>query len=1251
MSYDVEAAKAAGHSDEDIANHLAQSHGYDVLSARKEGFSDADIIKHLAPMEVQPEAKQPSNIALPAELGLLGGAGATAYTVGDIGLKGTRNVVKKVEQLLEGLKKPETISAPAPTEFTGPKTPVDKYGKAMHGGVYSNTQDMSKMYRAGEEAQAFKSANPAWEVRQGSSIALPPDLKAAAAARVPQAAPGFLAKAQQMAEPIMSGVKSLGAPLKFAGKLLAPVAGAFEAGTQGGEAWNRGETGDTTGAVISGLGSLGSAAMMSGNPLIAVPGAAVSLAAPQINKYRDLMKQGHIKHEAPNYQNFDAMGNAYAQGGMVHLANGGEPNTAPFIGYPHIKNKPNDPNFVQQSGPILGGLDAVLGMGKRGDVSMLTPEGQAYHESYDKYEPAGIAANVLPFMGGPTKAVGKAAMRELGPKAAGMAEDYLTKIGGIQYAVPKSKVAARMPMQDNALNQTVDNPLRNAYPGIYKRPDVIAQEAAAKVAPEDPMLKQLFGVTRDDLYEMSKRQGNVPGFIPGASVNPKGSAAAESIMTPRNEQRLLDVLSEVKNKAPALHTGMHGWYTMDPQYHRMVELMGEEKAKQMYHRLNTFGGIESPNLPVPVEFNRASAANWLAEQGRMPDWIKYGGMRDKELVAGIPQDIIGVPGRVGHQRASASQQKFMDTGEHGMISPKAPPYIQASSVPELGFQTDLPVGDAHWSRFLGLPDVRTSKEVSASVSTPELQQLAPWFKNKIAGGSGLESVPAQAILWGAGSPQTGVKTAIGAGKLDLQATEIAKAAKRMGVSPETARDLILMGKARAGKKEGGPIDSYAPGGKVLSAIKKLSEEAQAAYKAKFTPGFYHGSPSNSIEAFDPTKSIKDEMFTTPHATFVSPNPKFAESYLSRPDKYTPSKGATMYPVSVNLGNHFDPATPEGSDLMKQYLMNKYQKEAGTHGFDEALNQKHEYMMDRLTDPVNNWKLLESPELINFLKSTGHNSFAVTEGGVKNVGVFNPADIRGKFAKFNPEHAADPDFMKAAGGSVEGYAPGGKVVGGLTELMQLIKQQGGTAAAKRLERAADLVPNLEHQYQPQALKEAFGSGNNSGIVVMNPNSFENYAAPLSESQRLSKNGYKIGEPSAESGYANVPWVGFNEKIKSLQQHVNPQTGTGFLSVPYLQLEQQHSRILPQIYGHEGRHRSEALSQLNTPSTIVQIKPVGELKGRAMGDSNQEFLENIKKLIGNPTIVKPETFTNPNKYTETISRKPIGLPEIFKKGGLV
>jgi hypothetical protein len=968
-----------------------------------------------------------------------------------------------------------------------------------------------------------------------------------------------------------------------------------------------------------------------------------------------------------------------ATGGLVHLAEGGQPEfgtaqayepsysekirdyAAQHIGREHANRlfgganaRPED-NFnpiamaAQTPGVIADAASGFVKAGKEGD----------YLGGMGNYLMG--AMNVAPMIK-PGAQVAKTAMRELGPKAANMAEDYLSKIGGIQYAMPKGDIlkgSAKNTVQlpsgifNAAPEQTVTDPLRNAFPGIYKRPDVIASEAAARVAPESDALKRLFGVSRDDLYEMGKgRVGNISGVLPGAAANPKGSKAAIAVMNPRNEQRLLDVLSE-SEKHPALVKGMDPWYIMDPAYKRLEELVGPEEAVKKYRQLNTLTGMASPGSDVLTEMNRGTAANYLATQGRFGDFVDYAGLPFGARGAGFPEDLRAVMGHPYHKTAQATpMQKYLESGQVQMSSPKVPMYIDASGVPQTGFQTDMPVGDAHWSRSVGLADTRgaaTRKGKSvvpgASVSNPEMSQLGPWWKDRIASQVGLESVPAQARTWGAFSPQTGVESPIGAPKLELLAMKIMEAANRLGITPEQARDMILTGKAYAGKAEGGPIDSYAPGGKVMSAAGKLLGDAKAAYKSKFTPGFYHGSGSNKIKEFD-TQAERNPNFLTAFEEesnnlaprgFVSltNNPKFSNDYAT-------GNKATVYPVSANLGKHFDPRLPENYDVFHQYRKHNPESFPDYYGSSSSLPKSFREA---------EWSVMEDPGFIQHLKDKGYNSMTMVENKQPNVGIFNPADIRGKFAKFNPEDAADPDFMKAAGGSVEGYAPGGKVLGGLAELLQLIKNQGGAGAAQRLERAADLVPNLEHQYQPQALKEAFGSGNNSGIVVMNPNSFENYAAPLSESQRLSKNGYKIGEPSAESGYANVPWVSFDEKIKSLQQHVNPQTGTGFSSVPYLQLEQQHSRILPQIYGHEGRHRSEALSQLNTPSTIVQIRPVGELKGRAMGDSNQEFLENIKKLIGNPTIVKPETFTNPNKYTETISRKPIGLPEIFKKGGKV
>jgi hypothetical protein len=84
-----------------------------------------------------------------------------------------------------------------------------------------------------------------------------------------------------------------------------------------------------------------------------------------------------------------------------------------------------------------------------------------------------------------------------------------------------------------------------------------------------------------------------------------------------------------------------------------------------------------------------------------------------------------------------------------------------------------------------------------------MSTLAPWWKDKIAGEIGIESVPAQARAWGAFSPQTGVESPIGAPKIELLSMKIMEAANRLGVTPEQARDMVLKGEAYAGKKEGG----------------------------------------------------------------------------------------------------------------------------------------------------------------------------------------------------------------------------------------------------------------------------------------------------------------------------------------------------------------------------------------------------------------------------------------------------------------
>lgn len=213
-------------------------------------------------------------------------------------------------------------------------------------------------------------------------------------------------------------------------------------------------------------------------------------------------------------------------------------------------------------------------------------------------------------------------------------------------------------------------------------------------------------------------------------------------------------------------------------------------------------------------------------------------------------------------------------------------------------------------------------------------------------------------------------------------------------------------------------------------MKKAVEE----FKKKFTPGFYHGSPNPNITAFDPLKStVRDVDFVTPGVTFVTKSPKFADSFTAGKGPYISlktgeaiplgsyNKGSTMYPVSVDMSNHFDPTTPEGRALVEAYVAMKYAD-------DPKMARQFK---SRIEDPHSNWTTMESPAFLQHLRDSGIKTFDVNESGYQNVGVLDPSKIRGKFAKYNPEDAESPEFMKAKGGPV-GYAPGGKV-GALAQL--------------------------------------------------------------------------------------------------------------------------------------------------------------------------------------------------------------------------
>ena len=407
---------------------------------------------------------------------------------------------------------------------------------------------------------------------------------------------------------------------------------------------------------------------------------------------------------------------------------------------------------------------------------------------------AGSAAGVVkPGVKAATKGIGslmskidpKLATSTAGTASAAYADDAesapsFKKLWGI----PKSAV-------------TIRDPQRAAYPGIYSDPRDIAWQAAQNVAPENPAMERLFGVTRDDLYEMHKgRVGNEAPKVKLAA-KPKGSAAGERILTGKNTQRMLDVLGEAENY-PELYKGMDSWYEMQPLFDQFKQI--SDNPVEDFWRFQSMTGMASPGSDVLTEINRGTGALSLANQGRFDDFLNFGGMAgDKRIEGAFPEDMRGIMGHPYHSTAQGKpMSKFLETGnlEH-MDSPKVPLYIHSAGVPETGFQTRLPVGDAHFSRATGLADARTNKDYGASISTPELQTIGDWWGKDVAGELGINSVDAQARAWGTFAPQTGVDTPVGAPKLELIAQKIMDASRAYGISPEQARDMILKGEMYA----------------------------------------------------------------------------------------------------------------------------------------------------------------------------------------------------------------------------------------------------------------------------------------------------------------------------------------------------------------------------------------------------------------------------------------------------------------------
>lgn len=463
--------------------------------------------------------------------------------------------------------------------------------------------------------------------------------------------------------------------------------------------------------------------------------------------------------------------------------------------------------------------------------------------------------------------------------------------------------------------QTVADPERIMFPGIYKDPRDIIEDARSKwIADpgEEGAMFRLFGHTRHSLDDLS--QGNryldaiEPPEMPwDAPARSRGSKISDQVLTRRNAGRVQDVL-DLALSDPELRT-TRSWYELSPLWDKMNEFGLGEKVQR---GLNTRMGVMSPGSDPPKEINRGFFAHYLAPQGRTEEIGRYGVMPMAERPDHFPEDLMGlIPHPYTNTAHMPNLRSFEETGELSTAKHKVPTYIMASDpVWQFGGR---PVADAHFTRFLGYPDVRTGAAAAGNkqeLSPSEYGDMLPWWRRHVANELDLRDRDAQALMWNVGGPQTGVSY-IGPPKLEMISNQIDAAAKRLGIPLEEAAYRMLSGES-PGFAEGGAVEddmamwgsqNYAGGG----AVKRIANAIRA----------YHGSP-HDFDKFDASKIGTGEGAQAyGHGLYFAEAEPVAESYLGREAdwRYGRAKAQTIYDRLNDVSNERNLRTNEDWDKL------------------------------------------------------------------------------------------------------------------------------------------------------------------------------------------------------------------------------------------------------------------------------------------------------------------------------------------------
>ena len=197
--------------------------------------------------------------------------------------------------------------------------------------------------------------------------------------------------------------------------------------------------------------------------------------------------------------------------------------------------------------------------------------------------------------------------------------------------------------------------------------------------------------------------------------------------------------------------------------------------------------------------------------------------------------------------------------------------------------------------------------------------------------------------------------------------------------------------------------------------------------------FYHGT-NKDFDSFDPTlkaRVINSHLADgSRNATYVTPNTQqasdFARSLNKNQTKITFKDGVVM-PLKIK-GKFFDYDNVDDIDnLVKELKKDKTLKRLDPL-YDSSFGITK---LDTLEFDAKggNWDDMEKAKIQNIIKNKGYDGYHVKEVDhadrhykknssplIKASAIYNPANIRSKFAKFNPKKAGIPLLTGGAGGA-------------------------------------------------------------------------------------------------------------------------------------------------------------------------------------------------------------------------------------------